>query len=365
MKLSCGIVGLPNVGKSTLFNALTRTANAAVANYPFCTVDPNVGVVAVPDERIEKLTALYHPKKTTPTYIEFVDIAGLVKGASTGEGLGNQFLGHIREVAAIVHIVRCFDDPDIIHVNGKVDPVGDIEIIETELILKDLDSVDKRLSRVEKKSHSGDKEAQSEKALLLRIKERLSAGKAARGMPFSEKEAPIVQELSLLTIKPVLYLANVSEGDAESGNRYSEQVCEIAKREGNGAILMSGKIESEIAALSPEEGAMFLKELGISESGLPRLIRASYEMLGLITFFTVGEDEVRGWTIPKETRAIDAAGEIHSDIQRGFIRAEITSYPDLIRERSQQAIKEKGLLRLEGKEYRMQDGDCVYFRFNV
>ena len=364
MKLACGLVGLPNVGKSTLFNALTR-ASAAVANYPFCTVDPNVGMVPVPDTRLDILSELFKPKKTTPTYIEFVDIAGLVKGASQGEGLGNQFLGHIREVSAMVHVVRCFDDSETIHVNGTVDPKADIEIIETELILKDLDSVEKQLSRVEKKSHSGDEGAQKEKAVLEKVKRRLSTGKAARGLSLSETDQVIMQNMSLLTTKPVLYVANLGEEDIKKGNHYSAQVDKISKEEENFTILISGKLEAEIAALAPEEGAEFLKELGISESSLPRLIHVSYQMLGLCTFFTVGEDEVRAWTINKGTRAVDAAGLIHSDIQRGFIRAEITSYKDVVAYKTPQAIKEKGLLRLEGKEYIVQDGDCIYFRFNV
>lgn len=357
-------MGLPNVGKSTLFNALTR-ASAAVANYPFCTVDPNVGMVPVPDTRLQTLSEIFKPKKTTPTTIEFVDIAGLVKGASAGEGLGNQFLGHIREVSAMVHIVRCFDDSEIIHVNGAVDPKADIEIIETELILKDLDAVEKQLSRVEKKSHSGDEEAQKEKAVLEQLKQQLSSGKVARGLTIANQDAVFMKNLSLLTTKPVLYVANLPEGDIQKGNRYSEQVEKISKEEGNFAILMSGKLEAEIATLTPSDGLLFLKELGISESSLPRLIAVSYQMLGLVTFFTVGEDEVRAWTINKGTRAVDAAGLIHSDIQRGFIRAEVTSYQDVVTYKTQQVIKEKGLLRLEGKEYLVADGDCIYFRFNV
>jgi len=365
MQLSCGIVGLPNVGKSTLFNALTRS-HAAVANYPFCTIDPNTGVVTVPDERIDILSRLYRPKKTTPTSIEFVDIAGLVKGASRGEGLGNQFLGHIREVKVIVHVVRCFDDPEIVHTESTVDPRRDIEVIETELLLKDLDAVEKRLSRSEKKSHSGDKTAQAETALLNRIKEQLSSGKPVRKMGLSESDEGMIQELALLTQKPVLYAANLSEGEIETGNRYSETVERIAEEAGGQAIRMSCKIEAEIAALPPEEGALFLKELGISSSALPRLIQAAYRLLGLATFFTVGSDEVRGWTFSKGMPAVAAAGLIHSDIERGFIRAEVTSYQDVVNQQgSDQAIREKGLLRLEGKDYRVQDGDCIYFRFNV
>ncbi len=364
MAVNCGIIGLPNVGKSTIFNALTR-ANAAVANYPFCTVEPNVGIVEVPDERLTRLAEIYKPKKLTPTNMEFVDIAGLVEGASKGEGLGNQFLGHIREVDALVHIVRCFDDPEIVHVNGAVDPKRDVEIIDTELILKDLDSVEKRLLRVEKKAKSGDKESVRESNLLTRLKDALSQGKSARQVPVSEEEAPVMKELALLTAKPILYVANVPEGDVEKGNAFSDRVVEIARQEGTECIIISGKIESEIAVLSPEEGEVFLQELGLTEPGLARLIRASYRLLGLVTFFTVGEDEVKGWTISKGTPAVQAAGKIHSDIERGFIRAEIFRYDDLIRLGSAQAIKEKGLLRLEGKEYLVQDGDCVYFRFNV
>lgn len=364
MAVNCGIIGLPNVGKSTIFNALTR-ANAAVANYPFCTVDPNVGVVEVPDERLTRLAEIYRPKKRTPTHMEFVDIAGLVAGASQGEGLGNQFLGHIREVDALVHIVRCFDDPEIIHVNGAVDPKRDIEIIETELILKDLDSIDKRTVRVEKKAKSGDKEGVREMALLTRLKEALSQGKGARTVGASEEEVPFLKELSLLTAKPVLYVANLPEEDLEKGNAYSGRVSEIARQEGAECVMISGKIESEIALLSAEEGAAFLKDLGLAEPGLSRLIRTSYRLLKLVTFFTVGEDEVKGWTIDQGTPAVQAAGKIHSDIERGFIRAEIFRYQDLIELGSAQAIKEKGRLRLEGKEYLVQDGDCVYFRFNV
>ncbi|MFY9269245.1 MAG: redox-regulated ATPase YchF [Candidatus Manganitrophaceae bacterium] len=364
MSVNCGIIGLPNVGKSTLFNALTA-ASAAVANYPFCTVEPNVGIVEVPDERVVRLAEIYRPKKRTSTHMEFVDIAGLVAGASRGEGLGNQFLAHIREVDALVHVVRCFDDPEIVHVAGAVDPRRDVEIIDTELILKDLDTVEKRLIRGEKKAKSGEKESVREVALLTRLKDHLSGGHSARRFPFSEEDGLIRKELTLLTGKPILYVANVPEGDIEKGNHYSERVAEIAQSEGTECVVISGKIESEIASLSQEEAVLFLRDLGLSEPGLARLIRASYRLLGLMTFFTVGEDEVKAWTIRNGTPAVEAAGEIHSDIKRGFIRAEIFSYADLIRLGSAQAIKEKGLLRLEGKEYVVQDGDCVYFRFNV
>jgi len=364
MATNCGIIGLPNVGKSTIFNALTQ-AGAETANYPFCTVDPNTGIVAVPDPRMDFLTQHYRPKKTTPSHMAFVDIAGLVAGASKGEGLGNQFLGHIREVDALVHIVRCFDDPEIIHVNGKVDPKNDVELITTELILKDLDTIEKRLLKSGKKARSGDKDAKREEALLIRLKDSLTAGASARSLAIAEEDRALMNELSLLTQKPILYVGNVPESDIEKGNPFSETLTALAQAEGTECLIISGKIESEIAALPPEEGALFLEELGLRETGLARLIRASYQMLGLITFFTVGEDEVKGWTLHKDTPAVEAAGKIHSDIARGFIRAEIFRYRDLVEHGSAQAIKEKGLLKLEGKEYRVQDGDCVYFRFNV
>ncbi|MFQ5587965.1 MAG: redox-regulated ATPase YchF [Nitrospiria bacterium] len=364
MATHCGIIGLPNVGKSTIFNALTR-AEAETANYPFCTVDPNTGIVAVPDQRIDFLTGLYTPKKTTPSHMAFVDIAGLVAGASKGEGLGNQFLGHIREVDALVHIVRCFDDPEIVHVNGEVNPKSDVELITTELILKDLDTVEKRMVKVQKKARSGDKTAVIEQSLLNRLKETLSNGVSARAVAISEKEVPVMKELALLTQKPILYVGNVPEDDIEKGNAYSEALMRLAADEGAECLIISGKIESEIAALPPDEGALFLEELGMKETGLARLIRASCRMLGLMTFFTVGEDEVKGWTLHEGTPAVEAAGKIHSDIARGFIRAEIFHYSDLAREGSAQAVKEKGLLRLEGKQYIVQDGDCIYFRFNV
>jgi len=364
MATQCGIIGLPNVGKSTLFNALTR-AEAETANYPFCTVDPNTGIVTVPDKRIDFLTSHYKPKKTSPSHMEFVDIAGLVAGASKGEGLGNQFLGHIREVDALVHVVRCFDDPEIVHVNGEVNPKQDAELITTELILKDLDTIEKRLLKSGKKARSGDKDAKLEQDLLLRLKESLSNGLCARTVSVNEKEAPLMKELSLLTRKPMLYVGNVPEDDIAKGNPYSDALLALAEEEGAECLIISGKIESEIATLPVEEGALFLEELGMKETGLARLIHASYKMLGLITFFTVGEDEVKGWTIKKDTSAVEAAGKIHSDISRGFIRAEIFRYQDLLDQGDAQAIKEKGLLRLEGKDYRVQDGDCIYFRFNV
>ncbi len=364
MAINCGIIGLPNVGKSTIFNALTRS-DAAIANYPFCTVDPNTGIVTVPDQRIDKLCELYHPKKTSPTHMVFVDIAGLVAGASQGEGLGNQFLSHIREVDALVHIVRCFDDPEIVHVNGTVDPKKDVELITTELILKDLETVDKRIHKTEKKARSGDKEAILEVKLLARLKTALSEGRSARTLSVSEEEIAALTELTLLTRKPILYVGNVPEDDIENGNDFADALMKLAEEEGAECLLISGKIEAEIASLPPEDGALFLEELGMKETGLARLIHASYKMLGLITFFTVGEDEVKGWTLLKETPAVEAAGKIHSDIARGFIRAEIFRYQDLLEQGNAQAIKEKGLLRLEGKDYPVQDGDCVYFRFNL
>ncbi len=364
MAINCGIIGLPNVGKSTIFNALTRS-DAAIANYPFCTVDPNTGIVTVPDKRIDFLCDLYQPKKISPSHMVFVDIAGLVAGASQGEGLGNQFLSHIREVDALVHVVRCFDDPEIIHVNGTVDPKSDVELITTELILRDLETLDKRLHKTEKKARSGDKEAILEANLLSRLKTALSEGHSARTVSVADEEIAILNELTLLTQKPILYVGNVPEDDIEKGNAFSDALMQVAKEEGAECLIISGKIEAEIASLSPEDGAVFLEELGLTETGLARLIHASYKMLGLLTFFTVGADEVKGWTILKETPAVEAAGKIHSDIARGFIRAEIFCYQDLVEQGNDKAIKEKGLLRLEGKDYLVQDGDCVYFRFNV
>lgn len=364
MSLRCGIVGLPNVGKSTIFNAITK-AGAQSANYPFCTIEPNVGMVDVPDPRLDRLTEIVNPKQTTPATMEFVDIAGLVEGAHKGEGLGNQFLSHIRETHAICQVVRCFEDENVVHVRGKVDPVADIRIIELELILADMESLEKQAEKLEKKSRGQDKEAKVRFEIAQKILAHLGEEKPARSADLSEDEAKIAKEFYLLTARPVLYVTNVDEDSIADGNQYTKLVEEKAKEDGAEVVRLCGKIEEELAALSEEEQKEYLATLGLSEPGLNRMIMASYALLGLITYFTAGEQEVRAWTVRKGSNAQEAAGEIHTDISRGFIRAEVTAYRDIDQYGSQNAAKEAGKMRLEGKEYIVQDGDVCYFRFNV
>jgi len=364
MGFNCGIVGLPNVGKSTIFNALT-SAGAESANYPFCTIDPNVGIVAVPDPRMDQLAEIVHPQRMQPTTIEFLDIAGLVKGASQGEGLGNKFLGHIRSTDAILHVVRCFDNENVVHVSGSVSPLRDIEIIQTELALADLDTVEKRILRVEKLGRGGDKKAKEDGDFCLRVKATLEKGLSPRDLAENEDERLILRDMHLMTAKPVLYVANVAEDDLEGKHPYVDEVRQLAAREGNGIVYICGSIEAEISELDGEEKQAFLSEMGLAESGLDRLIRSGYELLGLITYFTAGVKEVRAWTITKGTKAPGAAGVIHTDFEKGFIRAEVIAYADYIAAGGESGAKEKGLMRLEGKEYVVQDGDVMHFRFNV
>jgi len=366
MGFRCGIVGLPNVGKSTLFNALTETAAAQAANYPFCTIEPNVGRVAVPDPRLDEIARIAKSAQEIETQLEFVDIAGLVRGASQGEGLGNQFLGNIREVDAIVHVLRCFEGGDVTHVEGRVDPIADAETVETELMLADLDSLEKRVPALAKKAQQGDKEAKIQASVLGQALELLRESKPARlTIPKDAEEKLALDRAQLLTAKPVLYVCNVDEGDAAEGNRHSARVLERAAAEGAGAVIVSAAIEAEIVTMAPEDRGEFLSDLGLGEAGLSRVIRAGYDLLHLITFFTAGPKEARAWTVEKGSKAPQAAGVIHSDFERGFIRAETIAYDDFVQFGGEAGAKEAGRMRSEGKEYVVQDGDIMLFRFNV
>ena len=365
MGFKCGIVGLPNVGKSTLFNALTQTAAAQAANYPFCTIEPNVGDVAVPDPRLEKLAVIAKSAEIIPTRITFVDIAGLVRGASKGEGLGNQFLANIREVDAVAHVLRCFEDDDITHVEGKIDPVSDAETVETELMLADLESLEKRIVPLEKKAKSGEKEAKDQLGLMMKAVTLLRDGKPARLAELSHEQRLPYSQLGLLTVKPVLYVCNVDEGSAAHGNAYSRAVEEMARRQGAGVVTISARIEEEVAQLPESERDEFLASLGLSEPGLNRLIRAGYELLGLLTFFTAGPKEARAWTVTRGARAPEAAGVIHTDFEHGFIRAETIAYDDYVAGNGEAGARDAGKFRLEGKDYVVRDGDVMHFRFNA
>jgi ribosome-binding ATPase len=365
MGFNCGIVGLPNVGKSTLFNAITA-AGAEASNYPFCTIEPNIGVVAVPDERIDVLVKLYRPAKVVPSTIEFVDIAGLVRGASKGEGLGNQFLSHIREVDAIAHVVRCFDDPNVVHVDGSVNPKRDIEVVEAELIFKDLETVEKKLKESERKAKTGDKKLKTEVELYCGIRDHLFAGRLIRYFtPQNDDEKLWLRDLHLLTSKPVMYVCNVHEKDITADNAYVTSVREIAAKEGAKVVTVSAAVEAEVAELPMNERSSFLDGLGLSESGLSKVVREGYDLLHLITFFTVGPKEVHAWTVRNGATAPEAAGSVHTDFEKGFIRAEIVRFHDIRRLGSEQAVKDAGLLHIEGKEYHIKDGDVAFFRFNV
>jgi len=364
MGIKCGIVGLPNVGKSTLFNALTQAQNAAAANYPFCTIDPNVGVVPVPDPRLQALADIVGPEKVIPTTVEFVDIAGLVAGASKGEGLGNKFLAHIREVDAIAHVVRCFADDDVVHVSGRIDPLADIEVINTELALADLETVERALQRAEKASKAGDKDAIRMRELLKRMREHLDQGLPARTLAMDPAEAALLRELHLLTAKPLMYVANVAENGFRD-NAYLDLVNRRGEVEGADVVPVCAAMEAEIAQLEPADRQAFLEELGLHEPGLDRVIRAAYHLLGLLTFFTAGPKEVRAWTTHRGALAPQAAGEIHTDFEKGFIRAEVIAYDDYVTGKGEQGAREAGKMRLEGKEYAVREGDVMHFRFNV
>ncbi len=363
MGFKCGIVGLPNVGKSTLFNALTQTAAAEAANYPFCTIEPNVGEVGVPDPRLDKLAEIGKSAKTIPTRLTFVDIAGLVRGASKGEGLGNQFLAHIREVDAVAYVLRCFEDDDITHVEGRIDPLADAEVVETELMLADLESLERRRTATEKKAKGGDKDSKAQIAVMDKVLELLRDGKPARFTKLTAEEDPIYRQLQLLTGKPVLYVCNVEETSAATGNSYSAKVAEAAQAEGAGCVVISAKIESEVAGLPEADRAAYLGEIGLEEPGLNKLISEGYRLLGLITYFTVGPKEARAWTIPVNTKAPRAAAAIHTDFEKGFIRAETIAYDDYTTLGGEAGAREAGKMRLEGKEYVVKDGDVLHFRF--